>query len=384
MRVAIVTETFLPQVNGVVRMLMEYLAYLEAHGHDAIVFAPGDEDQTCHSFDVLSVRGAAFPLYPELTLAPYSRRMHGALREWRPDVIHLAGPFVLGGQGLAVARALGVPVAAHYQTDLVRYAEHFGLGALTGLAWRRLLNIHNGCDVTFAPAPAVARELRARGMRRVHICGRGVDATTFHPAHRDALARQRLNGGGGAPLLLYVGRLSPEKNLTALAAVARALPAYPLVIVGDGPARADLTADLAGLNVHVTGALHGEALVKAYASADLFLFPSQTETFGQVVREAMASGLPTVAVRAGGVQDLVMDGQTGRLCPPDDIPAFVDATRALAADPALRYAMGAAARREAERHSWDTIFDRLMGWYAGLATPQQIAISGQQSAVSFK
>jgi len=377
-RVAIVTETFLPQVNGVVRMLVEYLAYLEAHGHDAVVFAPGEGgsgDESCHSFDVLRVRGAALPLYPELTLAPYSRRMHGVLREWRPDVVHLAGPFVLGAQGLSVARALGVPVAAHYQTDLARYAEHFGLGALTGLAWRRLLGIHNGCDVTFAPTSSVARDLRERGMRRVHICGRGVDTTAFHPMYRDTTVRKRFGGGSEAPLMLYVGRLSPEKNLAALVAVARALPAYPLVIVGDGPMRGELAAQLDGLNVHFTGTLRGQALAAAYAAADLFLFPSQTETFGQVVREAMASGLPTVGIRAGGVRDLVADGRSGLLCPPDDTPAFVDAARTIAADPDLRYAMGAAARREAEGHTWASIFDRLMGWYAGIATPQHVAIS---------
>lgn len=379
MRVAIVTETFLPQVNGIVRMLVEYLAYLEARGHDAIVFAPGDSslgDQLCHSFDVMSVRGAPLPLYPELTLAPYSRRMEGVLREWRPDVVHLAGPFVLGAQGLNVARALGVPVAAHYQTDLAGYARHFGLGALTNLAWRRLLSIHNNCDVTFAPTLAVARDLRERGMRRVHICGRGVDTAAFHPAHRDDSLRARYAASSDAPLLLYVGRISPEKNLAALAAMARALPVYPLVVVGDGPARADLAADVAGLNVYFTGVLRGEALARIYASADLFLFPSRTETFGQVVHEAMAAGLPAIGMRAGGVQDLIIDRRAGLLYPPDDTPAFVEATRGLAADPALRYAMGAAARREAEGHTWESIFDRLMGWYSGLATPQQLVVSG--------
>ena len=378
MRVAIVTETFLPQVNGVVRMLVEYLAYLEAHGHDAVVFAPGDGshgDQSCHSFDIMHVRGAALPLYPELTLAPYSRRMHGVLREWRPDIVHLAGPFVLGAQGLSVARALGIPIAAHYQTDLARYAGHYGLGAFTGLAWRRLLTIHNGCDVTFAPTASVARELRERGMRRVHICGRGVDTDSFHPMYRASLLRERLGGNGDAPLMLYVGRLSAEKNLAALVAVARALPQYTLAIVGDGPSRAELTADTAGLNVRFMGALRGQELAAAYASADLFLFPSQTETFGQVVREAMASSLPTVGVRAGGVQDLITAGRTGLLGPPDDPAAFVEAARALAADPVLRYAMGAAARREAEGHTWRSIFDRLMGWYAGMATPQQLVTS---------
>jgi phosphatidylinositol alpha 1,6-mannosyltransferase len=370
MRVAIVTETFQPSVNGIVRMLLEYLAYLRAQGHEAIVFAPGDGERVAHGFDVIRVTGAPFPLYPELILAPFSTRMGRLLKDWRPDVVHLAGPFVLGAHGLNVARSLGVPVAAHYQTAIDQYAEHFGLRALGNLAWRRLIDIHNNCDITFAPCMSVARDLRARGMRRVHISGRGVDTCLFHPRRDDAELRHSL-APNGRPILLYVGRLSPEKNLAALIKVARAVPDCPLVIVGDGPARGLLAAQLAGWNVRLTGALHGLQLATAYASADIFIFPSATETFGQVVREAMASGLPSVAIRAGGVQDVVRDGSTGILCPPGDDDAFVQATKILVGDPDLRRSAGRAARREAEKHTWPSVFDRLMTWYAGLVSPQE-------------
>jgi glycosyltransferase involved in cell wall biosynthesis len=314
-----------------------------------------------------------------LILAPYSTRMGPTLRAWRPDIVHLAGPFVLGMHGLSVARALGMPVAAHYQTDIARYAEHFGLGALAGLAWRRLLVLHNDCNVTFAPTPSVARELRERGMRRVHVCGRGVDTRLFHPARRDPLLRARLTGERDRPLLLYVGRLSPEKNLAALIAVARALPDYPLLIVGDGPARGMLAAELAGRHVHIAGLLQGQELAAAYASADIFLFPSATETFGQVVREAMASGLPVIGVRAGGVQDLIRDGETGLLCAPGNEAALVAATRRLAEDATLRRTMGAAARQEAERHTWEAVFDHLMDCYERLASqrPVPLAVAGE-------
>jgi glycosyltransferase involved in cell wall biosynthesis len=354
-------------------MLLEFLAYLEAHGHDALVFAPGEGDQRCRGFRVVRVRGLPFPLYPGLVLAPHSTQMGPLLREWQPDVVHLAGPFVLGMQGLAVGRSLGVLVAAHYQTDLPRYAEHFGLGALAGLAWRRLLDIHNACDVNFAPTPSVAAELRARGMQRVQVCGRGVDADLFSPLRRDAAYRAGIMGAEDRPILLYVGRLSPEKNLGTLAAVARALPGYPLLIVGDGPARSALAADLHGLDARFTGVLAGEELARAYASSDVLLCPSSTETFGQVVREAMAARLPVVGKRAGGVRDLIRDGETGILCPPDDEAAFVAATRRLAEDEALRRAMGAAARREAEQHSWKYVFDHLLGWYAGLASLRRVS-----------
>ncbi len=371
MRVAIVTETFLPRVNGIVRMLVAYLEYLERRGHDAIVFAPGDCVRSCHGATVVCVPGIPFPPYPEVVVAPYSARLGPLLRQWRPDIIHLAGPFVLGRQGAAAARALGVPVAAHYQTDLAGYADHFGLGFLAPLVWRRLLDIHNGADVTFAPTRSIADELRGRGMARVHVSGRGVDTTLFSPARRDAGARARFTGGTDRPILLYVGRVSPEKNVDLLRAVARALP-YPLVVVGDGPVLGELTAELSRYNVHFTGALHGDDLAAVYAAADVFLFPSTTETFGQAAQEAMASGLPVVGMWAGGVPDVVRDGVTGLLCQRDDPDAFVAAARALANDAALRRAMGAEGRRVAETRSWDAVFDHLTGWYAGLVAARRV------------
>jgi len=372
MRVAIVTETFLPRVNGIVRMLVAYLEYLERHGHDAIVFAPGACVPSCHGAAVAPVRGLPFPPYPEVVAAPYSARLAPTLRAWRPDIMHLAGPFMLGRQGGAVARSLGVPVAAHYQTDLAHYAGHFGLGFLTPLVWRRLLDIHNAADATFAPTPTVADELRHRGMARIGVCGRGVDTVLFDPGRRDEALRARFTGGRDVPVFLYVGRVSPEKNVGLLSAVARALP-YPLVIVGDGPARGALTTELAGRDVHCTGALRGTDLAAAYASADVFLFPSTTETFGQAAHEAMASGLPVVGMRAGGVPDVVRDGNTGLLCDPDDPEAFVRAALRLAEDAALRRAMGAEGRRVALTHSWDAVFDHLMGRYAGLVAMRRAA-----------
>jgi len=365
-RVAIVTETFLPRLDGIVRMLVEYLTYLERHGHEAIVFAAGEGNRACRGYPVLRVPGVAFPPYPQLIVAPYSRRMEPILRRWRPDIMHLAGPFILGAQGVAVARRLGVPAASHYQTDLARYAQHFRMGALSGLTWARLRAIHNACAVTLAPTPSVAQELRGHGFQRVGVCGRGVDGVLFDPRKRDEAFRAEITGGRDVPILTYVGRISVEKNLGLLARVARELPSCPLLIVGEGPAQASLRAEMSGLDVHFTGRLSDDALARAYASSDAFLFPSTTETFGQVVREAMVSGLPVVGLRAGGVQDLVRDGQTGFLCSPTDPRAFVEAARRLAGDASLRLAMGAEARREAEAYTWEAVFDGMMGSYGGL------------------
>ncbi len=372
MRVAIVTETFLPRVNGIVRMLVAYLEHLERHGHQALVFAPGDCVPSCHGAPVVQACGLPFPPYPEVVAAPYSARLAPMLRAWRPDIMHLAGPFMLGRQGGRVARALGVPVAAHYQTDLAHYAGHFGLGVLTPLVWRRLLDIHNAADANFAPTPTVADDLRRRGMARVGVCGRGVDTALFDPARRDEALRARFTGDRDAPVFLYVGRVSPEKNVGLLSAVARALP-YPLVVVGDGPARASLAAELAGYDVQFTGALRGTDLAAAYASADVFLFPSTTETFGQAAHEAMASGLPVVGMQAGGVPDVVRDGDTGLLCDPNDPDAFVQAALRLAEDAARRRVMGEEGRRVALTHSWDAVFDRLTDQYAGLIAARRAA-----------
>ena len=373
MRVALITETFLPRIDGIVRMLLEFLTYLQAQGHSAIVFAPGSGERAWQGVDVVRVHGVPCPFYPGLVLAPYSARMEPILRAWHPDLIHLAGPFVLGAQGGRVGRALDIPVAAHFQTDLARFARHYGLGAFAGLTWRRLLAIHNGCTVNFAPTSSVAAELRARGMRNVQIVGRGVDTAQFHPARRDPARRAQITGGRERPILAYVGRLAPEKGLTTLVAVAQALPDCPLLVVGDGPGRAALARALRGHDVHFTGWLHGEALAAAYASADVFVFPSATETFGQVVREAMASGLPVVGLRAGGVQDLVQSGVTGFLAEPMDPADFIAAVRRLVEDAPLRERFGRAARRQAEFYTWPAVFDDLLDCYAGLTHPQAVA-----------
>ncbi len=369
MRLALVTETFLPRVDGIVRMLLEFLTYLEAQGHEAVVVAPGRGADRCRGAQVLWVPGVPFPPYPGLIVAPYARRLESLFRAWRPDIVHLAGPFVLGAYALRVAQRLGIPAAGHYQTDLARLAPHYGLGAFAALTRRRLRAIHNGCTINFAPTAAVAAELRTEGIRNVQVVGRGVDTTQFHPAQRDAAWHARLTRGGDQPVLAYVGRVAPEKGLQTLIAVAQALPDCPLLVVGDGPGRAPLAQALAGHNVHFTGWLHGAELAAAYATADLFVFPSVTETFGQVVREAMASGLPVVGMAAGGVQDLVSPGSTGLLCRPADVADFVAATRRLVADSDLRRAMGHAARRQAEDYTWSAVFDQLLDWYTGLTSP---------------
>ena len=273
MRIAIVTESFLPRTDGVVRTVVELLHYLHGHDHQALVFAAGPGPTEYAGFDVVRVRGPRFPLYPAITIAPFSAHMLGTLRTWRPDIVHLASPFVLGMQGRRAAHALGVPVAAHYQTDVARYAHHFKLGLLAGLARRHLVRLHNACDRTYAPTPSVRADLIAQGMRQVHILGRGVDADLFRPERRSPALRRALLREGEQTLFLYVGRLSKEKNLDPLAPMLAALPDVRLVFVGEGPYRASLEQTFHGLRASFVGLRHGEELACYYASADVFTFP---------------------------------------------------------------------------------------------------------------
>jgi phosphatidylinositol alpha 1,6-mannosyltransferase len=371
MRVAVVTETFLPKMDGIVRMLVELLGYLRRQGHEALIIAPGQGPDEHDGFAVRRVRGLRWRVYPGLTLAsPAPRQLGAALREWRPDIVHLAGPVLLGAQATLVARSLGLPLAAHFQTDLANYTAAHGVPYLRRAAWSYLRTIHRLADRTYCPTPSVRRQLQAEGFRDLALCGRGVDTAQFHPARRSAAFRARVLGRDAdpdTPVLAYVGRVSPEKNLDALVAVARARPTLPLLIVGDGPARPWLQRALAGHRAYFTGELRGDDLAIAYASADINLCTSLTETFCQVAQEAMASGLPVVGFRAGGVQDVIAHGEAGLLCPPGEEAPWLGAIDRLANDRPLRRAHAARARAIAEGRTWDVVFDRLLGEYDEIA-----------------
>lgn len=367
MRVAIVTETFLPRMDGVVRMLLEFLTYLQNNGHDAVVIAPGQGPTTWNDVPVLRVRGIPFPLYPDMTLSPFSVHLHPVLRAWQPDIVHLASPFVLGQHAARVGRALHVPVVGHYQTDVAAYAQFYGLGPMAGLAWRWAQMVHQMCDLTICPTDVTAQQLQEHGIAPTLVIGRGVDTVLFHPLRRSSERRLSLAPSGG-PVLLSVGRLSPEKNLATLLPVLTALPTATLVIVGDGPARASLESLFAPYRDRVVflGYLSGVALAEVYASADIFLFPSCTETFGQVAQEAMAAGVPVVGMMAGGVPAVVQHRHTGLLCAPDSPSDLVSAVSLLLNDTALRQSLGGQARLHMETRSWTAIFDRMLTVYDDL------------------
>lgn len=365
MRVAIVTENFLPKLDGVTRTLAMTLDHLHRQGHRALVLGPAHSLRRYGGALVLRAPGIPLPFYPELRLSFPPRRFNRALARFGPDVVHVVDPMMMGAAGIRWAHSLGVPTLSSYHTNLATYCAHYGFAKLEEPTWRYRRHLHNQCALTLCPSPSTASQLIRRGFQRVSVWPRGVDSALFRPDRRSVDWRRATAGRDDTKIMLYVGRLSREKNLDLLAeAFARLNRADThLVLVGDGPARGDLERRLAGRRVTFTGYLRGVQLATAYASADVFAFPSVTETFGQVVFEAMASGLPIVARDGEGVCDLVTHGVTGLLVPSDDAGEFASALNALLGDEDRRRCMGSSGRSVAERNTWERVLNRLVETY---------------------
>lgn len=368
MRVAIVTENFLPKLDGVTRTLAMLLEHLQRKGHTALLLGPEGAPRRYAGARIVAARGVPLPIYPELRLLFPAPALERRLALFRPDIVHVVDPMILGAAGIVWGQRLGVPVLASYHTNLAAYCSYFHLGALAAPLWayRRLL--HNQCAVTLSPSPSTARELQQQGFSRVDVWSRGVDTELFSPERRSLAWRTRITGDAAMPIVLYTGRLSHEKNLTALVSAFTSLrhKRAHLVLVGDGPARSDLERTLAGHPATFLGYLRGEALAEAFASADVFAFPSLTETFGQVVREAMASGLPVVAFDAEGVRDQILSGKTGLLAPTNDTTAFAKLLENLLTHTERRRALGIQAREVTSSHTWHAVMNSLLAVYGRL------------------
>ncbi len=362
-RVALICETFLPNVNGVVETICRTLNHLEACGYETLLVAPHGSPEHYGNTRIIPLGGLPFPLYPELTLTPPQFGIAAHLRAFRPDLVHLVGPAVLGVVAPAVVNGLRVPLISSYHTDFGAYTHHYGLGGLNGVVNFWLRWIHNRSRMTLCPSTATLRKLRSWGFRRLRIWGRGVDVERFHPEHRREAWRESIGVQPHETLVMYVGRLAREKRVDLLADSLQGVEGVRLAMVGDGPARADLQHRMAGLPVHFTGYLKGQDLATAYASADVFVFPSDTDTFGQVIQEAMASGLPVIGARSGGAIDLVREGVTGQLFEPGVASDLRAHLRHVVANPQERLAMGRAGREAAEHRAWPGVMDELMGYY---------------------
>jgi glycosyltransferase involved in cell wall biosynthesis len=375
MRVAIITENFLPKLDGVTRTLTRLLEHLQTNGHQALLLGPESGMSEYAGAELIGTAGLPLPFYPELKFNFFRPLFLRRLSEFRPDVVHVVDPVFLGAAGLAAARVLNIPIISSYHTNLAAYCEHFGFPFLTRPMWLYNRLVHNYCALTFCPSPSTTEMLLSQGFEHLRIWPRGVDTALFSPVRRsDALRSawlQESEGSGDKRILLYVGRVSREKNLQLLVNAYRQMDhtACHLVIVGHGPAYDEIKQELSSVPVTFTGYLQGEALAQAYASADIFAFPSYTETFGQVVLEAMASGLPVVGLRAEGVRDLVRDGVTGFLVDAESLSAEnqIAAYRAylsqLVLNPSLRISMSQAALFEASQRSWYQAMECLVEGY---------------------
>jgi glycosyltransferase involved in cell wall biosynthesis len=353
MRIAIFTETFLPKIDGITNRLRHTVEELVAAGHELRIFGPSTSVEEHAGARVVRVPGLPFPPYPELRVTVPGPRTALELVRFRPEVVHAVCPASLGVWGLVTARALRIPAVASYHTDFPRYAGHHGLGFAEAAVWPLIRAVHNLAQLNLCPSRFTRDELEAHGVRNVGIWRGAVDSARFHPGKRTPEMRARLTQGEvDAPLLLCAARLSPEKKLDTLRPVLENLPHARLAIVGDGPARSELERHYAGFPVVFTGFLRGEELAQAFASADVFVMPSTTETLGFVVLEAMSSGRPVVAARAGGIPDLVQHGENGILYDPEDPEALLDAVEELLSEPGRARFYGEQARKAAERATW--------------------------------
>jgi glycosyltransferase involved in cell wall biosynthesis len=373
MRIALLTETFLPKIDGVVKSLCNLLDHLEVRGHQSLLLAPAGSPEIYASTPVRQMKALRLFFYPEFRLVSPFQNISQHLEPFKPDLIHVVNPFSLGYLGVRYAKRQGIPLVASYQTDLPGHANLWGLGFLSKPVEKYLLWLHQQAQLNLAPSKATQKTLQNSGYPNVKLWTRGIDGNRFNPNRYTHAMREYLsNGNTHAPLLLYVGRLSREKRVETLRPILESIPGANLAIVGDGPLRSELEARFAGTRTQFTGYLYDEDLAKAYASADIFVFPGANETFGNVVLEAMASGLPVVAPRAGGILDTVQDRETGFLFEPEDNAAMIYAIRRLVDSRYLSREMGRAARQRAITFSWEKILDNLIEDYRQvLQTPSQ-------------
>jgi glycosyltransferase involved in cell wall biosynthesis len=342
MKIALFTETFWPKIDGIVTRLIHTVDHLQRSGEQVLIFSPDYGITEYKGARVYGVEGLPLPMYPELKMALPSPAVGRELEEFKPDIIHVVNPAILGLGGIYYGKKLNIPILASYHTHLPKYLHHYGFGMLEPLLWELLKGAHN--TEMFVPELA-SREMRSR-------------LSQNHP---------------DSPLLLYVGRLGAEKEIEAIKPVLEAIPGARLALVGDGPHRQTLEQYFADTPTNFVGYLKGQELASAYASADAFIFPSRTETLGLVLLEAMAAGTPVVAARSGGIPDIVTDGVNGYLFDPTDEAGALDATKRLFGNPQERESLRQSARREAERWGWAAASGQLRRYYQSVIFAQSMS-----------
>ncbi|MDQ0657742.1 glycosyltransferase family 1 protein [Paenibacillus sp. W2I17] len=367
MRLALFTDTYLPETNGVAGTLHRLSNHLNRRRIEHLLFTPNSVIEGSHETQVRSIANIPFFLYPECRIAlPNRADTHKQLQTFQPDLLHIATPFNMGLLGLRYALKHHLPHVVSYHTHFDRYLEYYRLKSMIPLYWKYIQWFHRACDATLTPSQETLNTLQTQGIQRLKLWSRGIDCNLYSPDKRSSDIRERYRIT--APLiLLYVGRIAPEKDIATLTTTMQQLPQemqsrVHWIIVGDGPSLPKMRLQSPS-NVTFTGYKHGEELAVMYASADLFVFPSSTETFGNVVLEAMASGLPVVAANAGGVKDLISHHRNGVLFEPGQPDALIREICLWGNHVNQLRMMGLEGRNLAEQRSWEHIFDTLIGDY---------------------
>lgn len=369
MRIAIFTEVFLPKIDGVVTRLTRSLEQLADMGHEVMVFTPGDPPSRYAGFTVVGAPGISFrPVYPEITVGFPAPRISRELRRFNPDVVHAVNPVWFAAYGAITARRFGYPLLSSFHTNVPDYTRSLRIGFLSypAAAWIRA--VHNLSSINLCTSGPMVEKAAQQGIRNVALWPKAVDTVGYSPGRSsDAMRSLLTDGHPEDPLVIYVGRMSAEKNLDRLepimSGVRQQVPRARLAMVGAGPQLEQLKTLLDPAGTTFTGYLSGADLADAFACGDVFVFPSTTETLGLVALESFASGVPVVGARAGGIPFVVDEGVTGYLVEPEDYLAWAERISGLLLDTNLRRHMGMAARTEAESHSWRAATEQLVRYY---------------------
>ena len=376
MRIAIVTEVFLPKIDGVVTRLTRTLDQLAAMGHDVIIFAPGNPPDTYAGFPVYKLPSLSFWVYPEIKFAVPPVRFWKQIRDFDPDVIHAVNPIWTAALGVFAAKRDAYPLVCSYHTNVPDYVDALGIGWTRKMATGAIRWLHNQAQVNLCTSDPMITKASAMGIERLTLWPKAVDTEGYHPSKASMKARSQLTDNHpDAPLVTYIGRISKEKDLERLnnvmVLVRNQVPGARLGIVGGGPHLQKLQESFDPSFTTFTGYLSGEELASAFASGDVFVFPSATETLGLVALESFASAVPVVGTNAGGIPFVIDEGKSGHLIPADGSDEdWARAVIDLLQDPARREKMGAAARQEAEKYSWRGSTEALVHAYEKALAPR--------------
>lgn len=364
MKIAIFSESFFPRVNGVANSVLRVSRFLQANDHEVLIVAPGfpasvNSDIDINRLNVKRIRYISLPKVADFEVGASSvAKLENILRDFNPDVVHLASPFALGMQGCRAARNLGIPVVAVYQTDVSGFASFYGLPKIAKFARKWSNQIHRMSTINLVPSSSTMNEFVKFGVPNVRLWGRGVDTELFSPDKRSQQIRDSWLTNGRT-IVGYLGRLAPEKQIDRLSSLDE--NEHKVIVIGDGPMRSELEKKLP--NATFTGQLSGQELAATLASLDVLISTGEHETFCQVIQEAMAAGIPVIAPRAGGPIDLVIEGVTGFLYEPGSTKSMLNRLRILHENEKLRKQFGFQATQIVKGRTWEAICQELVGHY---------------------